>query len=239
MQKQNYKKSSKAVVLLSGGVDSATCLARAVEAFGKRNVFALIAWYGQRHKREIESARKLSELYDVESAEVDLTEVFGLSSCSLLEKNNVDVENGDYADQIKRAGGKPVATYVPFRNGLFLSAAASLALSVGADTIVYGAHMDDAAGNAYPDCSEDFVEKMNAAVAAGTGGQVRVWAPYVHSNKAKIVADGLRLGVPYEVTWSCYKGGDRACGKCGTCIDRLKAFKANGAVDPIEYEEQR
>lgn len=239
MQRQNYKKSSKAVVLLSGGVDSATCLAKAVEAFGEKNVTALIVWYGQRHEREINSANEVARYYGVRREEVNLTEVFAFSECSLLEKNGKAIEHGDYAGQIRKAGGRPVETYVPFRNGLFLSAAASLALSVGAEVVVYGAHMDDAAGNAYPDCSEDFAEKMNAAILEGTGGQVRLWAPYVHSNKARIVADGIRLGVPYELTWSCYEGGEKACGKCGTCIDRLKAFEANGAVDPIEYEEDR
>lgn len=96
----------------------------------------------------------------------------------------------------------------------------------------YGAHHDDAAGNAYPDCSEEFVNAMNRSVEEGTGGALRIEAPFVRWNKAQIVKEGLRLHVPYELTWSCYEGGERPCGKCGTCLDRLRAFEANGVSDP-------
>lgn len=98
--------------------------------------------------------------------------------------------------------------------------------------IYYGAHHDDAAGNAYPDCSEAFVQAMNRSVQEGTGGALRIEAPFVRWNKAQIVKEGLRLGVPYELTWSCYEGGDKPCGRCGTCLDRLRAFEANGVNDP-------
>ena len=142
-----------------------------------------------------------------------------------------------YAAQLEKTGGDtPVSTYVPFRNGLFLSAAASVALSNGCEKIVYGAHADDAAGAAYPDCSLQFVEAMQAAISEGTGGQLRLEAPFVSVNKAEVVRTGLALGVPYELTWSCYEGGDRPCGKCGTCIDRLAAFHRNGVPDPLELE---
>ena len=98
--------------------------------------------------------------------------------------------------------------------------------------IYYGAHADDAAGNAYPDCSAPFNKAMADAIYIGSGDQLRLEAPFVNINKAEVVRIGLELGVPYELTWSCYEGGDRPCGKCGTCIDRAAAFAANGVEDP-------
>jgi 7-cyano-7-deazaguanine synthase len=112
-----------------------------------------------------------------------------------------------------------------------LSAAASIAVSVGASLVYYGAHADDAAGNAYPDCSVRFTDAINRAIYEGTGGKVSIIAPFVTSNKAQVVKTGLELGVPYKMTWSCYEGGEKPCGKCGTCIDRAKAFALNGVED--------
>lgn len=128
-----------------------------------------------------------------------------------------------------------VSTYVPFRNGLMLSAVASMALSLYPDDdvdIYLGAHADDAAGNAYADCSEEFTSAMTEAISLGTYGKVHVKTPLVKMNKAEVVKTGLSLKVPYELTWSCYNGGDKPCGTCGTCIDRAKAFAANGIQDP-------
>ena len=125
-----------------------------------------------------------------------------------------------------------MSTYVPFRNGLFLSSAASIALSRGCGEIWYGAHADDAAGAAYPDCSPVFNKAMGDAIWEGSGHQLRICAPFVEVNKAEVVRIGLSIGVPYELTWSCYEGGDVPCGKCGTCIDRAAAFAANGVKDP-------
>ena len=115
-----------------------------------------------------------------------------------------------------------------------LSAAASIAVSVGAREIYYGAHADDAAGNAYPDRTPALTDAINRAVVFGTGGQVKVIAPFIKKTKADIVYEGTMLGVPYDLTWSCYEGGDHPCGKCGTCIDRQKAFEANGLKDPVQ-----
>jgi 7-cyano-7-deazaguanine synthase len=102
--------------------------------------------------------------------------------------------------------------------------------------IYYGAHSDDAAGNAYPDCSDVFNRAMNEAIYEGSGHQVKIEAPFVNMTKKDVVAEGLRLKVQYELTWSCYEGHEKACGICGTCIDRRRAFEENGAVDPIAYE---
>ena len=229
--------SEKAMVLCSGGVDSTTCLALAIEKHGKENVCALSIYYGQKHVKEIQAAKAVLEYYGIEGTSLDLTPVFAYSDCSLLSHSTEDIPEESYAEQLAQRGGKPVTTYVPFRNGLFLSAAASIALEYGCNEIYYGPHADDAAGNAYPDCSIEFNEAMNLAVYLGSGRKVRLVAPFVAKTKKEIVAEGLRLGVPYELPWSCYDGGEKPCHKCGTCIDRETAFAANGVIDPLTKEE--
>ena len=223
----------KAMVLSSGGVDSTTALGLAVSKYGKEKVIALSISYGQKHDKEIQAAINVSEYYGVEHLFLDLAEIFQYSDCTLLKQSDKEIPLESYAEQIKETkGNKPVSTYVPFRNGLFLSSAASIALSKGCSVIYYGAHADDAAGFAYPDCSPVFNEAMNKAIYEGRGHQLTIEAPFVNMNKAGVVKMGLELGVPYELTWSCYEGGDEPCGKCGTCIDRAAAFAANGVEDP-------
>ena len=223
----------KALVLFSGGVDSTTCLALAIDRYGKDNVVALSVSYGQKHTKEVEAADNIAKHYGVEFIKLDLAEMFKYSDCSLLQHSDKEVPHESYAEQLKETDGSPVSTYVPFRNGLFIASAASIALSKGCGVILYGAHADDAAGNAYPDCSEVFNNAMNTAVWEGSGHQVKVEAPFVGMNKAGVVKTGLELGVPYELTWSCYEGHDKPCGVCGTCIDRQKAFEENGLTDPL------
>ena len=228
----------RALVLFSGGLDSTTALALAISKYGKENVVALSVSYGQKHIKEIEASNKIARYYDVEHIYLDLAKIFQYSNCSLLSQNkDIAIPKGEYVKQLQEQDGA-LSTYVPFRNGLFLSSAASIALSKNCDIIYYGAHADDAAGEAYPDCSVEFTKAINEAIYLGSGKKVSVVGPFVNMHKADIVKLGLRLGVPYELTWSCYEGHDKACGKCGTCIDRIKAFIANGVKDPIEYEEE-
>ncbi len=222
----------KALVLSSGGLDSTTCLGLAVDKFGKDNVIALSISYGQKHAKEIEASIRVAEYYGVEHLFLDLAKIFQYSDCSLLTHSDQEIPEESYASQLEKTDGRPVSTYVPFRNGLFLSSAASIALSKECGVIYYGAHADDAAGSAYPDCSEAFNDAMNQAVWLGSGEQLKIEAPFVRMTKADVVALGLKLGVPYELTWSCYEGGEEPCGKCGTCIDRAAAFEANGIADP-------
>lgn len=225
----------KALVLSSGGVDSTTCLGLAVNKYGKENVVALSMYYGQKHTKEIEAANKVVKYYDVEHISLDLSKIFEYSNCSLLSHSDEEVPKEAYSEQLKKTQGKPVSTYVPFRNGLFLASAASIALSKECEVIYYGAHSDDAAGSAYPDCSEAFNNAMNEAIYEGSGKQLKIKAPFVNLTKSEVVKKGLELKVPYELTWSCYEGKEKPCGKCGTCIDRKKAFEKNGVKDPIEY----
>lgn len=228
--------NKKALVLSSGGVDSTTCLGLAVKNFGADNVVSVTMYYGQKHKKELESARAVANYYQVKHIELDLSVIFQHSNCPLLSHSTEDIPEGDYAEQVSRDENGKVATYVPFRNGLFLSAAATLAASLFPDdevVILIGAHADDAAGNAYADCSDEFLESMDDAIYVGTYKRVSIQAPFSNHNKADVVKTGLALGVPYNLTWSCYNGGDKPCGVCGTCIDRAKAFSANNVIDPL------
>lgn len=226
----------EAMVLFSGGVDSTTCLAQAVKKHGAENILALSISYGQKHNKEIESAERLVKYYGVKWQTLDLSLIFADSNCSLLKGSDDEIPKESYSEQLEKTNGSPVSTYVPFRNGLFLASAASIALSHGCKVIYYGPHADDAAGNAYPDCSAVFNDAMAKAVYEGSGKQVRIEAPFVNMTKKDIVKLGIELNVPYELTWSCYEGNDTPCGICGTCRDRIEAFKVNGITDPLMKE---
>lgn len=232
----------KAIVLSSGGVDSTTCVSIAVDEFGAENVTTVSVVYGQKHIKEIECANKIAEYYGVDHRVIDLsnTGIFDDSDCPLLAGRDTEIKHESYAEQIAKDGEGKVSSYVPFRNGLLSSSVAALAQSKYPDDevqIFIGAHADDAAGNAYADCSEEFVSAMDKAINIGTYNKVNIRRPLVAWNKSQVVKKGLELGTPYQFTWSCYEGGEKACGTCATCIDRLAAFKANGVDDPIEYEE--
>lgn len=227
--------TKKAIVLSSGGVDSTTCLSIAVAERGAENVSTLSCFYGQKHDKELLAAERIAETYGVKHYVIDLSPVMQFSNCSLLKQSTEEIVHASYAEQIAKNGEGMVATYVPFRNGLFLAAVAALAMSIYPDDevdVYYGAHADDAAGRAYADCSPEFMNAMNAAVNIGTYERVRVVDPLINLTKAQVVKKGLELGTPYELTWSCYEGGEKPCGKCGTCLDRAEAFRLNGVPDP-------
>ncbi|MFT8824906.1 MAG: 7-cyano-7-deazaguanine synthase QueC [Liquorilactobacillus mali] len=226
------------VVLLSGGMDSAVCLALAIKKYNKENVIALAFSYGQKHASEIQNARNVANYFGVKIviASVD-TQIFQGSDSTLLQGNG-PIEHKSYGEILKESGGGTVDTYVPFRNGLMLSQAAALAYSQKLAEVSYGAHSDDAAGSAYPDCSPLFFGAMASAISAGTAGKVTLIAPLIENNKAGVVKLGTDLNVPFELTRSCYETDSVSCGKCGTCRDRIRAFKENGLKDPIEYATQ-
>lgn len=228
----------KALVLFSGGLDSSVCLGMAVKEYGADEVLALSIYYGQKHAKEMEASEKIAAFYGVKRITLDLGEIFRNSKCSLLEGSAEEIPHADYSKQLEETDGSPVSTYVPFRNGLFLSSAAAIALSNGCSVIYYGIHADDAAGNAYPDTSDVFNRAISDAIYTGSGNAVRIIAPFVGKSKAAVVSMGAEIGVPFELTWSCYEGRDRACGVCGTCVDRRRAFAENGLTDPIEYEDE-
>lgn len=229
--------SKRALVLNSGGVDSTTCVAIAVDELGAENVATVSVFYGQKHSKELEAADKVAEHYGVKHYIIDLskTGIMDESECPLLAGRTEEIRHESYADQIAHDGEGMVRTYVPFRNGLLLSSVAALAMASFPNDevdIYLGAHADDAAGRAYADCSQEFTDAMEKAISVGTYDKVHVKAPLVNLNKAGVVKRGLELGAPYKYTWSCYEGGDKPCGTCGTCIDRAAAFEANGVKDP-------
>ena len=222
----------KKLVLLSGGVDSTTCLAMMIKDHGKENVIALNIYYGQKHIKEIQCARNIAKYYGIQLEEFDLKSIMESSDCPLLQSSGKEIIHESYAEQLAKKTGT-VDTYVPFRNGLMLSIATTRALINGCDEVCYGAHSDDACGSAYPDCTPQFYEGMNKAIYEGSGQKVTLYAPILNLTKADVVKIGLELKVPYELTWSCYEGGETPCHTCGTCIDRENAFKKNGVIDPL------
>ena len=223
----------KCLVLLSGGIDSTTCLALAIQTYGVKEVLAVTAYYGQKHAKELTAARDIASYYQVLHREIDVSQAFSLSNCVLLAGRQGKIAHTSYATQLAEKGGTgTLDTYVPFRNGLFLSFAAALAVSTQANYIYYGAHADDAAGRAYPDCTPEFETAIANAIYEGSGRTCQLKAPLLHWNKARVVQEGLSLHAPYHLTWSCYEGKEHPCGVCGTCRDRAAAFAANNKKDP-------
>lgn len=233
-----------AVVVLSGGLDSATALGVAVDRHGKEDVHAISFDYGQKHKVELSCARDLANYYGVTHAIYNLPS--SMFAAGVLT-TDAEVPDMSYDDL---PSGMMSPTYVPFRNGNLLSQAAAYAdtmlrnapgWQIGearwGDALLYaGMHAEDAAGFAYADCTPEFLGAMAAAIWAGTYGRVRLHALFQHMEKWEIVQLGERTGVPYELTHSCYKGERPACGVCSTCRARLAAFDLAGVPDPIDYE---
>lgn len=214
----------KCIVLLSGGIDSATMLYAS-----KKNGFkphALIFDYGQKHKKEILFAKRLAKKSCTPFKIVKLP--FPWKGSSLLD-GKMPIPVGRSVTEIKK---RIPSTYVPARNMIFLSIAASFAESIKAKAIFIGAHTEDYSG--YPDCRKEFFDLFNKVVARGTkiGSKLKIYAPFVYMKKSKIIKTGLKLGVPFGLTWSCYKGGKAPCGRCESCFFRIKAFKELGKKDP-------
>lgn len=233
----------KVFVLSSGGLDSTTCIAEAVDGYGQDNVETISIYYGQKHKKELLSAEKVSEYYGIPHHVLDLSMIFNELDNPLMEGSDKEIEMTSYDEQVREDPSGKVKTYIPFRNGLFISAITSYAMSLYPDEeiqIWIGVHSDDSAGNAYADTSMTFISHMANAIESGTYGKIHLYAPFVNLTKADVVQHGLSLKTPktpYSLTWSCYNGGERACGKCATCRDRLEAFRLNNQKDPILYEE--
>lgn len=220
-----------AVVLLSGGLDSSTCAAMATRDMkGPDNVDALTLSYGQKHNREIEAAKAVARELGLRSLlTMDLGDMLLGDECSLTNPS-LEVPEGSYAE------GAGVSTYVPFRNGVFLSIAASYALKLGASYVYYGAHNEDATSGAYPDTTFEFNGAIANSIYTGTGQKVRLVTPLQWASKSDIVRLASIIGVPIELTYSCYKGGEKHCGKCPTCLGRIEAFRHWGEKDPVSYE---
>jgi len=227
----------KCLILHSGGIDSTTALCLAIKEYGKENVIALAMTYGQKHDKEVECAKKIANYYGIELITRDISETFNLDKTCTLLKNNSALEHSTYLEQANLDNNTPIKSYVPFRNGIMLSYSTVIALSLNCNIIYYGAHSDDSANGIYPDCSKEFEYHMCEAIRYGTGNQINMKAPFVNMKKSDIVKIGLENNVPYELTWSCYEGKEKSCGKCASCLCRLEAFSLNNSKDPIEYED--
>jgi 7-cyano-7-deazaguanine synthase len=219
-----------AVVSLSGGMDSAVCLALAARDY---DVYALHFSYGQRtERRELASARAVAESAAVRQFLALRIDLFRQIGGSALTDVNIAVPHAPAAEQI---GAEIPVTYVPFRNAHFLSAAVSWAEVIGAKKIFIGAVEQDSSG--YPDCRPAYYAAFQQLIRTGTrDGDIEVVTPLIHLKKSEIVRVGMELRVPFGETWSCYSGEERACGVCDSCALRLRAFAEAGATDPIPYE---
>lgn len=216
----------KVVVLVSGGMDSVTALYHAAQ--DHEIVAALSFDYGSKHNhRELPFAAWHCKGLEVRHQVVNLPIINELFQSDLLRSGG-DIPEGHYeADSMKQ-------TVVPFRNGILLSIAAGYAESVEAGGLVIAAHSGDHA--IYPDCREEFMRPMAEAIEAGTYADLKIIRPFIDQRKEEIAAIGADLGIDFSQTWSCYKGGEEHCGKCGTCVERKEAFEIAGVVDPTVYE---
>ena len=217
---------SRAVVLLSGGMDSSVCAALAVRDY---DAAALHISYGQRtEERERDSFERICDRLEIDERLVVRNEALRLIGGSALTDERIAVPESHSLGQ-----NIPV-TYVPFRNAHFLAVAVSWAEMLGASKIYIGAVEQDSSG--YPDCRPAYYEAFNQVIRAGTKeGGIEVVTPLIAMRKSGIVRLGLELGAPFDLTWSCYSREDRACGVCDSCVLRLRAFHEAGAVDPLPY----
>ena len=217
---------SRAVILLSGGMDSCVCAALAVRDY---DAAALHVSYGQRtEKREQDSFQAICDRFGIRDRLVVRNEALKLIGGSALTDSTMEVPESQHI------GREIPITYVPFRNAHFLSVAVSWAEVIGASKIYVGAVEQDSSG--YPDCRPAYYQAFNEVIKAGTKeGSIEVVTPLIAMRKAEIVRLGLELNAPFDLTWSCYSRQDRACGVCDSCVLRLKAFHEADAVDPLPY----
>lgn len=202
----------KVVIVLSGGVDSAVVLAEMLSRGMK--CAALTVDYGQRHRREVESARAIARHYEIEH---QICALSGFGSGALTDPT-VDVPFGHFEDPVMKK------TVIPGRNALLLALAGGYAASLGAEVVAYGAHAGDRA--IYPDCRAVFVEAMREVLKCMHYDPIDLAVPFLHWTKGQIIRRGVELSVPFEFTWTCYLGGKEPCGKCGSCVERAEAFGA-------------
>ncbi|MEM8867825.1 MAG: 7-cyano-7-deazaguanine synthase QueC [Verrucomicrobiota bacterium] len=218
----------KTVLIYSGGLDS-TVLLYHLQASG-HDVHALSVDYGQRHRCELTRAESICHVLGVPFQIADLSGIQSLLAGSSLTSPEIEVAEGHYTEENMKT------TVVPNRNMILLSLATGHAISIGAQSVAYAAHSGDHA--IYPDCRNEFADAMAAAIKIADWNPVELARPFVNLTKADIVRCGAELDVPFEATWSCYKGGDLHCGRCGTCIERREAFDLAGVPDPTPYAEE-
>jgi 7-cyano-7-deazaguanine synthase len=229
---KNATKEAKAVVLLSGGMDSCVCAAIALQTHGAANVALLHAGYGQRtQQRERQAFESIAGFYSVKAKLVVQLDHFRGIGGSALTDGDIAVPENQLSEH---ADGIPV-TYVPFRNAHFLSVAVSWAEVIGAHSIYIGAVAEDSSG--YPDCRPEYYRAFQSLIRAGTRPEthIDIVTPVISLKKNEIIRKGIELDAPLHLTWSCYQNEDSACGVCDSCVLRLRAFAEAGLSDPISY----
>jgi 7-cyano-7-deazaguanine synthase len=215
-----------AIICLSGGMDSAVTLAHALA--NNRSCQTVGFFYGSKHNAyENEAAKNISKYYCVPFELINLEPVMKNFSSHLM-KNGGEIPEGHYEDKNMEK------TVVPARNIIFTSILAGIAWSNNCQEVWLGIHAGDHA--IYPDCRPEFYHCMSAAILAGTGDRIQLIAPFLENTKREVVKKGIELGVPFHLTRTCYKNQSIACGKCGSCRERLEAFADNNVKDPIQYE---
>ena len=227
----------KALVVLSGGLDSTVALAEAIDLHGylPDDVGAVTFTYGQKHDKEIQAAEDVTSYYGLRyHAIIDLPRIFAGSGSVLMAENELEMPSASYGDLSESNGISP--TYVPYRNGNFLSMATTVALVEDAGEVWAGMHAEDAHNWAYPDCTPEFLGAMAGAIYVGSYHKTRLITPHMWRTKAEVTAKGIELGAPLDLTWSCYNGEGVACGTCPTCVGRIQAFIAIGETDPVPYQ---
>ena len=217
----------KALVLFSGGLDS-TVLAAQLLADGAETRLLSID-YGQRHAKELHKAEKIAQALGLPHRILRLPDLGPLLGGSSLTDDQVELPEGHYAEESMKA------TVVPNRNMILLALAGGHALSIGFDTIAYAAHAGD--HTIYPDCRPEFADAMEKALGLADWQNLNLHRPFVNFSKEELVRKGNELGAPLELTWSCYAGREKHCGKCGTCVERKEAFALAKVEDPTEYED--
>jgi 7-cyano-7-deazaguanine synthase len=227
--------SRKAVVLLSGGMDSCVSTAIARERHDGANVALLHAGYGQRtQERELRAFEEIANFYGVRERLVVQLDHFRAIGASALTDKNISVPENELGSLGPHGSAIPM-TYVPFRNAHFLSVAVSWAEAIGAGTIYIGAVAEDSSG--YPDCRPEYYRVFQELIRVGTRPEteIEIVTPVITLKKSEIIRRGIELGAPLHLTWSCYQNEDAACGVCDSCLLRLRAFAKAGAPDPIAY----
>jgi 7-cyano-7-deazaguanine synthase len=225
----------KAVVLLSGGMDSCVSAAIAADTHGSQNVALLHASYGQRtQKRERRAFKEIADYYKIKQRLVAELTYFRAIGGSALTDQNISVPENK-VDSAEVQGNPIPVTYVPFRNAHFLSVGVSWGEAIGAGFIYIGAVAEDSSG--YPDCRPEYYAAFQELIRVGTRPetQIEVVTPVIRMKKDAIIRRGLQLNAPLQLTWSCYQGEDLACGSCDSCLLRLRAFAQAGVPDPIQY----
>jgi len=223
----------KAVCLLSGGIDS--CVTSFIAKKEGYEIYALSFDYGQRHKKELTCAKKIADAINAKMHTVFPIDLGLFGGSSLTDASSDQIKS----HKLENIGKSIPSTYVPARNTVFLSIALAYAESIDADAVFIGATATDYAG--YPDCRPEYIKAYQhmadlATKRAVDGNLIKIQAPLLAMSKADIINTGLELHAPFEYTWSCYRGDEKACGLCDSCLLRLKGFKEVGAQDPIDYE---